>query len=58
MGAPFVVLEAVSFSTARVCATIGAKYPILGEFGHLAKGLADLIDSGLTLQFPNRGTVK
>jgi hypothetical protein len=26
--------------------------PILGEFGHLAKGLADPVSTGLTLEAP------
>jgi hypothetical protein len=58
MGAPFVVLGANSSIPAQVRAAIGAGNRNLGEFGHLAKGLADLIDSGLTFKFPNSGTAK
>lgn len=61
MGAPFVVLGAISFISplpAQVRAAIGAGSGNLGEFGQLAKGLADLIGSGLTFKFPNSGITK
>src|SRR5213592_5331128 len=62
MGAPFVFFGNKRGST---CTGSGlraelaesfAGIVVLGEFGHLAKGVADSIGSGLTSQFPNSGS--
>jgi hypothetical protein len=56
MGAPFVVFRVKRAVPARAENAATGGDPILGEFGHVAKGLADPLVSGLTFKFPNSGT--